>query len=149
MVKKSSGLAMASANALIVVADGSRCWARMDGHTSAPVILRCVDFKRFSLRDGPNPRSEPGIRFRALGCQSQPEPQTRIQFAAGFTGLSCGSQLEIELPEPVAMVEMTLVTFAQLGKVEAFSRSGRSVSSAAMNGPTKLPETVRLVGNAI
>lgn len=38
---------------------------------------------------------------------------------------------------------------AALGHVEAFNNSGVSLDNVVMNGPPKMPETVRLVGNGI
>jgi hypothetical protein len=112
-------------------------------------VMHCIDFRQFSLGESPNPRSEQGIKFQVFDSQSQAESRTRIQTLDGFTGLSCGYKLEIELPNPASMVELTLITKAGLGMIDAFNPSGNSVGGTAMSGPQGLPETMRISGNTI
>lgn len=38
----------------------------------ARVLLNCVDFRRYNPGDGPNPRSEHGMRFQVLMLNHSP-----------------------------------------------------------------------------
>jgi hypothetical protein len=121
---------------------------RKDGR-NARMDVRCVDFRRFSAGPGPNPRAEQGLVFRAFNAQSQPLPQTNVQPIGPLIGLDCGSRIEIDVPGPVPMVELSVVTAAALGNAEAYNSSGNLLASVTMNGPRMMPETLRIAGDAI
>lgn len=125
---------------------------------------RCIDYQSYPVGLGKNPRNERGLLFEVrgnTGCISLPFAgprlskvlqrlsQTEIRALNGFTGLHCGFELEVRLPFKVSMVAISLVHFAQPGRVIAFDGREKQLATAEMSSPKGQAETLRIEGDEI
>jgi len=110
----------------------------------------CVGFRDFAEDDtGDNPRDEQGFRFLVRQFDGNPAANSRIvQWGPTFRGLDCGFKLEIDLPQPSATADVTLVHFSAPARVEAF-QDGTSVGTKSMSGPQQQEEKLSFSATAI
>jgi hypothetical protein len=110
---------------------------------------RCIAFRDFSEGEGDNPRAEDGFGFLVRDSDGNPAANTRVvQWGETFKGLDCGFTLEIELQQPTATADVTLVHFSAPARVEAFE-AGTSVGTKSMSGPQQQEETLSFSASAI
>lgn len=112
-------------------------------------LMSCLDFQALLPMNVPNPWIHQGIRFFARDPAGAPLVSSAIRSDGGFNGLSCGWQLEMDLPSPCNSVDVTLVDFAAPPFAIAYDSSFATVATAAMSGPQKVPETLTLKGTGI
>ena len=122
---------------------------------SAPTGLRvemrgtalssCVDFQTYLPTSVMNPWIHRGMRFSLTSPFATPG----IRRDGAFTGLNCGGQLELDLPGPCSVVELTLVHFSAPALVSAYDVTGKLVATTAMTAPPNTAEIIQLVGPGI
>jgi hypothetical protein len=105
---------------------------------------QCIDFRTMAPQQGPNPRTEQGVRFTVFSFNGAPAAQSRIQIIAGFTGLDSGFSTEAALPAATSSVSVTLVHFSSPARIEGFNAQGASLGTASMSGPQRQAETLTL-----
>ncbi len=98
-------------------------------------VRRCINFAQYPTGPGSNPRIERRVSFEVLipdptTGQLIPAPQTRVTIPTGVAvgGLDCGFVLEITLPRPCFLVEMTLTSQRGSTRVEAFNADKSALS---------------------
>jgi hypothetical protein len=116
---------------------------------TAPQAKYCIDFNSYPPQVTPNPWLVGGGSFLALDHAGNPWPSPGIKAMGGFTGLDSGFRMEIMLNSPCTTIEATLVHFSTASKIEAYNRDGSLAGTAAMSGPERVAETLRIAGAAI
>jgi outer membrane biosynthesis protein TonB len=105
-----------------------------------------VEFTTLAIGAGPNPVTVGWATCLVHDYTGAPQPNSQVSSWGGFTGLNCGFSTDIRLHRVCDAVEVTLVHFAQAATVEAYNTAGALVSAAAMSGPQKVAETLKLTG---
>lgn len=91
----------------------------------------CANLDRLEPMDVPNPFGVDEIELLALDEQGNPLPSGRIT-GPGPTGWNVGWTTHVRLPCPAADVRVTLQSFAELARVEAYDGGGGLVDMATM-----------------
>jgi len=114
---------------------------------------KCIDFRQMQPARGANPRIEQDVTFEVLDPTGSRQPATQIAItnttSGPMSGLNCGFQTKITLPNTSSQVELTLTHFSLPGTIEAFNNDGSSADKVQMQHQKGDPETVRLSGKAI
>jgi hypothetical protein len=108
--------------------------------------LRCVDFLAL---DGKIADSVDGLQLAAFDAQGTRRPHVAVRSSGGFRGVDCANHLEISLPAATVRVVLTLVHFAQPGRVAARAADGHVVASASMSAAVDTAETITLAAPGI
>src|SRR5436305_2341491 len=92
----------------------------------------CVDFRTFPLGSVPSPRTEKRAAFTTAPPPASPQGAlVSIQQWPGFPiGLQTTRQLQIAIPCPAILVDLTLTSRSSL-QIEALAADGKSLGSAA------------------
>ena len=110
----------------------------------------CVDFQAFPSMSLPTVWVHQGFQFLARDAAGNPLAFPGIQQDGVFTGLQCGSQLQIDLASPCDSIEVTLVYLSGAPAVViAYDGSGTMVASTTMTVPPRTAETLKLAGAGI
>jgi hypothetical protein len=109
----------------------------------------CIELSGLAPGAGPNPLVDQGVAFTVHDPAGSPLPNTQIRIQGAFTGLDVGWTMEVVLPAPCALVEATLVTFAQAATLEAFNSDGTLAGSATMTGTQSVAEVLQVTGASI
>jgi hypothetical protein len=112
--------------------------------------LPCIDFGEMEPSERGNPRIEQDVTFTVFDFEGEQPGETRIVQWGEQTGLLCGVQTVIELPQTVRSVELILAAFARPGMVEASDSDGETVDRREMqDGMNGQPQALELGGGEI
>jgi hypothetical protein len=98
-------------------------------------LLGCIDFTTQHPGTGPNPRVAGGASLTVLVLGGTPSPSTALKQQGTFRGFDCGHELDVAFRKPVRMVCLSIVRFAQAGRVTFFSPAGSVVGVIPRAGP--------------
>jgi hypothetical protein len=125
------------------------------GFPAGKVTRTCVDFRDFSLGNGPNPRTEKGAVFTVEAIVTPPAAQSAIAQASGSPhGLRGSSRFEssvritIALPCPATRVDLT-ITNPGAARIEGFDAAGNSAGVQTFAALALQAGEVRVSGKAI
>jgi hypothetical protein len=78
------------------------------GFRKEATIQANVDFRKLPAGEGPNPRTEQGLRFEVFRVPGTLATATELRAVGEGVGLNCGRQLAIALPPQSSNLHMTL-----------------------------------------
>lgn len=105
----------------------------------------CVELTKLDAGALANPAQVEAFRFTVFDFQGRPAPQVTIRpWGPAGIAMDAGWRTSIDLGGEADAVEATLTAFGQPARLAGIDRSGATVATAAMVGPQKQPETVRL-----
>jgi hypothetical protein len=112
-----------------------------------PPARTCIDF-RHGIESGENPRTVSGATFSVRAADGRPAPRTVVTAwptnLGELTGLDCGVDLEISLPEAAERVDLMVTPFAAPVQVEGLDAAGQVVARASTHGPMRSVQAISL-----
>ena len=110
---------------------------------------KCLEFDKQHVKLGPNPLNLNSFLFLVFDHSGRLYAQTRFREIAGYTGLDCGVQLNIEFPRGMDRVELSMAHSSRPAKIIAFAADGKTLLSSGMHAGKNEKEVVVLEADDI
>lgn len=108
----------------------------------------CADFGRLEPGRSPNPLRLEEMTFE-IRSGEEPERFSQVETIKSHTGVLCGEELHVVLPEEIGEVELTLVHFGEPPSLEAYGADGSRLDVPQPEIEPAEPQTLTISGEAI